>query len=793
MANRNFDSHVIIQRLQNRIYSRNLYQNNTSGQRLINNPQTTDGNSSRYVPYHAGAQTEYFRTLEGTTMVSEGGTANIPPYPAPTITTTVPSAPTSLIATPGNTQVSVAFIQSSTGGRPITNYQYSIDNGATFIPCSPPVLLSPVLITGLTNGTTYQIMLKAVNVVGTSAASAAVSATPATVPDAPVIISASNGNSRATINFTQGSNGGSPILNYYYSTDNGATFHEFSPEVTASPVIITGLTNGTTYLIRLRAINLIGLSDVSDNISVTPLGPPDAPTSLVATPGNAQVSVAFTQGSDGGSPITNYYYSTDNGATFYTLSPADTVSPVVITGLTNGITYQIKLQAVNIAGASVASAAVTATPSATVPNPPVITAVTAGNTQASVYFARGVYDGGSIVTNYLYSIDNGITFTAFSPADTLSPVVITGLTNGTTYIIKLKSINAIGESNASNASSIIPGVPDAPFITAITPGDAQLSVAFSQGSNGGSPITNYQYSTDNGVTYSAFSPADTASPVLITTLSTDGSTPLVNGTAYTIILKAVNVNGQSPTSNPVTATPVGHTILTYSIVRSYTWTAPAGITSIDYLVVGGGGGSGGGYDTGGGGGGGGGMVLSGTYSVTPGNSYNIVVGDGGMGGTSVRTSLPEINGSPGNDSSFDTIVALGGSGGYASRAGVPSPNNGGGSAAINPTTASNGGNGGGSIGDGNGSGGGGGGSLGNGANGAPSLGGAGGSGTVNSISGSALTYGKGGQGAKGGINNNSAAGATNTGNGADAAGATSSSYRNGAKGGSGVVIISYTA
>ena len=84
MANRNFDSSAIIQRLQNRIYSRNLYNNNTTGQRVINNPQTTDGNSSRYVTFVAGAQTEYFRTLEGTTMVSEGGTANIPPYPSTT-------------------------------------------------------------------------------------------------------------------------------------------------------------------------------------------------------------------------------------------------------------------------------------------------------------------------------------------------------------------------------------------------------------------------------------------------------------------------------------------------------------------------------------------------------------------------------------------------------------------------------------------------------------------------------------------------------------------------------------
>ena len=81
MANRNFDSSVIIQRLQNRVYSRNLYQNNVNGKGLINNPQTTDGTSSRHVLYIPGVQTEYARTLSNTTEISPGGTENIPPYP----------------------------------------------------------------------------------------------------------------------------------------------------------------------------------------------------------------------------------------------------------------------------------------------------------------------------------------------------------------------------------------------------------------------------------------------------------------------------------------------------------------------------------------------------------------------------------------------------------------------------------------------------------------------------------------------------------------------------------------
>jgi hypothetical protein len=79
MSNRNFDHRVIIQRLQNQNYARNLYTNNTTGQGLINNPQNSDGNASRFNSYVPGAQTEYFRGLVGGgETVSIGGIVNIP-------------------------------------------------------------------------------------------------------------------------------------------------------------------------------------------------------------------------------------------------------------------------------------------------------------------------------------------------------------------------------------------------------------------------------------------------------------------------------------------------------------------------------------------------------------------------------------------------------------------------------------------------------------------------------------------------------------------------------------------
>jgi hypothetical protein len=100
------------------------------------------------------------------------------------------------------------------------------------------------------------------------------------------------------------------------------------------------------------------------------IAPAGAPTALVATPGNARASIAFTAPtSTGGAAITNYEYSTNNGTTWKALSPKDFTSPVVITkrsdattALVKGKMYKVKLRAVNSAGSGTPSAAVTVTP-----------------------------------------------------------------------------------------------------------------------------------------------------------------------------------------------------------------------------------------------------------------------------------------------------------------------------------------------------------------------------------------------------------------------------------------------
>lgn len=178
-------------------------------------------------------------------------------------------------------------------------------------------------------------------------------------PAAPTDLVATPGNAQVSVAFTAGSDNGSAITDYSYSIDNGS--HWTSLGITASPATITGLTNGTAYSIMLLAHNSAGDGAASiSTSSVTPYTTPGPPTGLIATPGNRQVSIAFTAGSDNGRPITDYAYSIDNGSQWISLGTS--TSPVTISGLTNGTRYSIMLRSHSIAGDSPPSATITATP-----------------------------------------------------------------------------------------------------------------------------------------------------------------------------------------------------------------------------------------------------------------------------------------------------------------------------------------------------------------------------------------------------------------------------------------------
>jgi predicted RNA-binding protein with TRAM domain len=276
-------------------------------------------------------------------------------------------------------------------------------------------------------------------------------------PSAPIITSVTpTASGTLSAAFNAGAANGSAITNYKYSIDNGTSFTAVSPSQTTSPVVIGGLTPGTNYQIQLRAVNAIGDGAASASTSATAATTPSAPTITGITAGNAQLSVAFTApGSNGFSTITDYQYSTNGGSSF--TSVGNTTSPVVITGLTNNTNYQVQLRAVNAVGNGTASASSVGTPVAQLPSAPTGVSIAAGDGQLSVAFTAGS-NGGSAITNYKYSIDGGASFTALSPALTTSPIIIAGLTNGTTYQVQIKAVNGIGDGVASASISGTPAV-----------------------------------------------------------------------------------------------------------------------------------------------------------------------------------------------------------------------------------------------------------------------------------------------------------------------------------------------
>lgn len=126
-----------------------------------------------------------------------------------------------------------------------------------------------------------------------------------------------------------------------------------------------------------------------------------------------------------------------------------------------------------------------------------------------------------------------------------------------------------------------------------------------------------------------------------------------NAGTYTVVAIA---NGC--TSSVATVTVVINQVNFQIFTSNGTFTVPGGVTQIRVLCVGGGGGGASGHQ----GGGAGGFVQTGTYSVVPGNTYNITVGSGGLGAQTVVSTNTITGNTPGGSSSFGNLLTVQGGG-----------------------------------------------------------------------------------------------------------------------------------
>ena len=473
---------------------------------------------------------------------------------------TVPDAPTGATATAGNGSASVSWTAPFDEGSAITSYTVTATDSTT--PANGGQTASgsasPISVTGLTNGDSYTFTVTATNGDGAGDPSdGSNSVTPSAVPDAPTGVTASAGDTSATVGFTAPSSEGSDITGYTVTATDSTTPANGGQTVSgaASPITVTGLTNGDSYTFTVTATNGDGTGSASAaSAAVVPSTVPDAPTGVAATAGDSSASVSFAAPSDEGSDITGYTVTATDSTT-----PADggqtasgSSSPITVTGLTNGDSYTFTVVAINGDGTGPVSAASNSVAPSAVPDAPTGVAATAGNSSASVTWTAPS-DEGSPITGYTVTATDStdVANGGQTVSSATAPVTVTGLTNGDSYTFTVTATNSLGSGIASAASpAVVPStVPDAPTGVVATAGDSSAVVGWNPAGDEGSPITGYTVTTSHS----------TATCTTATTFCT--VTGLANNTAYTFTVTATNADGTGAASLPSNSvTPTGNSV-----------------------------------------------------------------------------------------------------------------------------------------------------------------------------------------------------------------------------------------
>ncbi len=388
-------------------------------------------------------------------------------------------------------------------------------------------------------------------------------ATPTTVPQAPGGLKAIPSDSKITLSWTRPDisdgqtavTGWTAITSYEYQQKTG------DGDWTSWNVIpgsyrdlddfeVMGLTNGVTYRFRLRAVNVNGAGPAAESGPVVASSTPGRPQQVRATPGDESVALSWVASSDGGSPIIGWEYrgaDDDTGITSDTAwtripgSGAGTTS-YVVTGLDNTKEYRFQVRAVNINGEGTESSRTALVGPGSVPGavpngPPVdegywfmqtpgedfITLQWSGPRDADGELA----DGGSPLIRYEYQQKAGDgQWGQWTPVPgdqtfwTDEPLVVatldnngsrtykvTGLAAGTPYRFRIRAVNRIGPGPyAETSKNIYPGtVPSAPSnmsgraVWDVRAAHASAVLSWTPGSDGGSPITAWEYKRADSV------------------------------------------------------------------------------------------------------------------------------------------------------------------------------------------------------------------------------------------------------------------------------------------------------
>ena len=243
--------------------------------------------------------------------VATGGDDPSPPPPPPTPppAASAPSAPSSPGLTAGDGQLGVSWTAPSANGAAIDDYdvRYRPAGGSwTELPDGVKSAATSATVTGLTNRTAYEVQVRAGNSAGDGPWSASATGTPeasASAPSAPSSPGLTAGDGQLGVSWTPPADNGAAIDDYdvrYRPVGGGWTELPDTVNSTVTSATITGLTNGTTYEVQVRAGNSAGDGPWSASATGTPMAV-----------GDRAVLIEFYNATDGPNWTNNRNWNSD--------------------------------------------------------------------------------------------------------------------------------------------------------------------------------------------------------------------------------------------------------------------------------------------------------------------------------------------------------------------------------------------------------------------------------------------------------------------------------------------------
>jgi titin len=328
---------------------------------------------------------------------------------------------------------------------------------------------------------------------------------------------------------------------YEYSTDGGVTWRKRDSGTTASPIVITRssgsyalLVNGTTYSVRIRAVNPVGRGAPSNAEDGTPVAPPGKPrnvtAALVSSPSG--ITVAWQAPSyTGGGTIAGYrIQQSSDGGTTWTVVGDYTGTSRTIPGasLAPSTTYVFRVAAYNTGGDFGAYSAPTS--SVSTPGPPntpnAPTAVVLTSTKR--IDVSWTAPSGPTPTGYEVEVssDGGTTWSAPIASATTSLGLTTSnfpaLSADATYVFRVSASSGwgAGDPSAASAPYSTPSAPPAP--TGLTGVSGFGQIALSWDPSGSATSYSVQRATSSGGPWTTIaSPSGTTATASGLTYGTD--------------------------------------------------------------------------------------------------------------------------------------------------------------------------------------------------------------------------------------------------------------------------------